>query len=84
MALCAARLYVAVIFVSPGGVVSTVVPDSAHKLFIGGLPNYLNDDQVGISVFPQFYFHTRAETQQTGSSNLRIEASLNVPEAAVL
>ncbi|XP_046700017.1 U2 small nuclear RNA auxiliary factor 2b isoform X8 [Silurus meridionalis] len=35
----------------PGGVteqrvVSTVVPDSAHKLFIGGLPNYLSDDQV--------------------------------------
>ncbi|XP_056335196.1 U2 small nuclear RNA auxiliary factor 2b isoform X1 [Danio aesculapii] len=28
------------------GVVSTVVPDSIHKLFIGGLPNYLNDDQV--------------------------------------
>jgi splicing factor U2AF subunit len=28
------------------GVVSTIVPDSAHKLFIGGLPNYLNDDQV--------------------------------------
>ncbi|XP_007258307.1 U2 small nuclear RNA auxiliary factor 2b isoform X2 [Astyanax mexicanus] len=27
-------------------VVSTVVPDSVHKLFIGGLPNYLNDDQV--------------------------------------
>lgn len=33
----------------PLGVVSTVVPDSAHKLFIGGLPNYLNDDQVSIS-----------------------------------
>lgn len=31
------------------GVVSTVVPDSAHKLFIGGLPNYLNDDQVSTS-----------------------------------
>ncbi|KAM9489316.1 U2 small nuclear RNA auxiliary factor 2a isoform 2-T2 [Clarias gariepinus] len=31
----------------PGmSVVSTVVPDSAHKLFVGGLPNYLNDDQV--------------------------------------
>uniref|UniRef100_H3D110 Splicing factor U2AF subunit n=1 Tax=Tetraodon nigroviridis TaxID=99883 RepID=H3D110_TETNG len=30
----------------PAGVVSTVVPDSPHKLFIGGLPNYLNDDQV--------------------------------------
>ncbi|XP_078610632.1 splicing factor U2AF 50 kDa subunit-like isoform X10 [Branchiostoma floridae x Branchiostoma japonicum] len=28
------------------GVVSTVVQDSPHKIFIGGLPNYLNDDQV--------------------------------------
>ncbi|XP_059536742.1 splicing factor U2AF 65 kDa subunit-like [Myotis daubentonii] len=28
------------------GVVSTVVPDSAHKLFVGGLPSYLNEDQV--------------------------------------
>ena len=28
------------------GVVSTVVPDSPHKVFIGGLPNYLNEDQV--------------------------------------
>ena len=28
------------------GVVSTVVPDSPNKLFIGGLPNYLNEDQV--------------------------------------
>ena len=28
------------------GVVSTVVPDSAHKIFIGGLPNYLSEDQV--------------------------------------
>jgi len=28
------------------GVVSTVVPDSANKLFIGGLPNYLNEEQV--------------------------------------
>ncbi|XP_040280035.1 splicing factor U2AF 65 kDa subunit isoform X1 [Bufo bufo] len=33
------------------GVVSTVVPDSAHKLFIGGLPNYLNDDQVTLHMF---------------------------------
>lgn len=29
------------------GVVSTVVQDSPHKVFIGGLPNYLNEDQVG-------------------------------------
>jgi len=28
------------------GVVSTVVSDSPFKIFIGGLPNYLNDDQV--------------------------------------
>ncbi|XP_078081468.1 splicing factor U2AF 65 kDa subunit-like isoform X1 [Mustelus asterias] len=35
-----------VCWTSFAGVVSTVVPDSPHKLFIGGLPNYLNDDQV--------------------------------------
>ncbi|KAK4467253.1 hypothetical protein MN116_009044 [Schistosoma mekongi] len=28
------------------GVVSTVVQDSPHKIFVGGLPNYLNEDQV--------------------------------------
>uniref|UniRef100_H2Z1Z9 Splicing factor U2AF subunit n=1 Tax=Ciona savignyi TaxID=51511 RepID=H2Z1Z9_CIOSA len=28
------------------GVISTVVQDSQHKMFIGGLPNYLSDDQV--------------------------------------
>ncbi|CAG8527706.1 2574_t:CDS:2 [Ambispora gerdemannii] len=28
------------------GVVSTNVPDSPHKIFIGGLPTYLNDEQV--------------------------------------
>lgn len=32
--------------VGPVGVISTVVPDSPHKIFIGGLPNYLNEDQV--------------------------------------
>ncbi|XP_032822926.1 splicing factor U2AF 50 kDa subunit-like isoform X1 [Petromyzon marinus] len=30
----------------PVGVVSTVVQDTPHKLFIGGLPSYLTDDQV--------------------------------------
>lgn len=29
--------------------VSTVVPDSPHKIFIGGLPNYLNEDQVKLA-----------------------------------
>ena len=28
------------------GVVSTNVPDSANKIFVGGLPSYLNEDQV--------------------------------------
>jgi len=28
------------------GVVSTVVPDSLNKVFVGGLPNYLTEDQV--------------------------------------
>lgn len=35
----------------PGGVISTVVPDSPHKIFIGGLPNYLNEDQVSEPMF---------------------------------
>lgn len=29
------------------GVVSTVVPDGPYKVFIGGLPTYLSEDQVG-------------------------------------
>lgn len=36
----------------PAGVISTVVPDSPHKIFIGGLPNYLNEDQVRQGVAP--------------------------------
>lgn len=32
------------------GVISTVVPDSPHKIFIGGLPNYLNEDQVSFKL----------------------------------
>lgn len=35
-----------------GGVISTVVPDSPHKIFIGGLPNYLNEDQVSRTLSP--------------------------------
>lgn len=35
---------------SPGvhvpGVVSTNVPDSINKIFVGGLPTYLNEEQV--------------------------------------
>merc|ERR1719510_449813 len=28
------------------GVVGTMVPDSPNKIFVGGIPNYLNEDQV--------------------------------------
>ena len=38
------------------GVVSTVVQDSAHKIFIGGLPSYLNEDQVNME--PESYQNT--------------------------
>jgi hypothetical protein len=32
------------------GLVSTVVADSPFKIFLGGLPNYLNDDQVSLEI----------------------------------
>ena len=32
------------------GVISTVVPDGPHKVFIGGLPTYLNEDQASLTV----------------------------------
>jgi splicing factor U2AF subunit len=28
------------------GVINTAVPDSEHKIFVGGLPSYLNEEQV--------------------------------------
>lgn len=59
-----------VVLVRLVGVVSTVVPDSAHKLFIGGLPNYLNDDQVSVcTALPQHsddtYFFTSISCSNT-------------------
>ena len=38
------------------GVVSTVVTDSAHKIFIGGLPNHLTEDQVKGLYFKHYVF----------------------------
>ena len=47
-------------FISFIGVISTVVPDSPHKIFIGGLPNYLNEDQVSFfSYFSISVAHTK-------------------------
>lgn len=31
------------------GMISTVVSDSPNKLFVAGLPNYLNDEQVKVN-----------------------------------
>ena len=32
------------------GMISTVVSDSPNKLFVAGLPNYLNDEQVKVRI----------------------------------
>lgn len=39
------------------GIISTIVGDSPNKVFVGGLPNYLNDDQVSwlISIFQDLF-----------------------------
>ena len=35
--------------------ISTVVSDSPNKLFVAGLPNYLNDEQVKVNfMYVQF------------------------------
>lgn len=49
------------------GVISTVVPDSPHKIFIGGLPNYLNEDQVCLYFIgnTKHFFAPRYQTKIT-------------------
>ncbi len=37
------------------GVVSTVVSDSIYKVFVGALPNYLNEDQVSDGVLSLYH-----------------------------
>ena len=39
-----------------GADVAGLVADSPYKIFIGGLPNYLQEEQVSISVTPSFGF----------------------------
>uniref|UniRef100_A0A8C7WIS0 U2 small nuclear RNA auxiliary factor 2b n=1 Tax=Oncorhynchus mykiss TaxID=8022 RepID=A0A8C7WIS0_ONCMY len=70
------------------GVVSTVVPDSAHKLFIGGLPNYLNDDQVKFICFSSDNITDRAiaglNGMQLGDKKLLVQrASVGAKNAAL-
>lgn len=60
------------------GVISTVVPDSPHKIFIGGLPNYLNEDQVCHTIrmpfcriFPDLQFFRYPQKKKKSYSNLK-------------
>ena len=39
------------------GLVSTIVQDTPHKIFVGCIPNYLNEDQV-ITCLLLHWFHT--------------------------
>ena len=41
------------------GVISTVVTDSIHKIFIGGLPNHLTEDQVKGKLIKSCFFCIR-------------------------
>ncbi|XP_057310882.1 splicing factor U2AF 65 kDa subunit-like [Hydractinia symbiolongicarpus] len=52
------------------GVVSTVVPDTINKVFIGGLPNYLNEDQVKelLSTFGELRAFNLVKDSATGLS----------------
>merc|ERR1712168_848666 len=52
------------------GVVSTVVPDTINKVFIGGLPNYLNEDQVKelLSIFGELRAFNLVKDSATGLS----------------
>lgn len=52
------------------GVVSTVVHDSPYKVFVGGLPNYLNEEQVKelLSSFGQLKAFNLVKDSSTGLS----------------
>ncbi|KAJ3056117.1 hypothetical protein HK097_008040 [Rhizophlyctis rosea] len=52
------------------GVVSTNVPDSVNKIFVGGLPIYLNDDQVMelLKSFGELRAFNLVKDAQTGAS----------------
>ncbi|XP_047143470.1 splicing factor U2AF 65 kDa subunit isoform X4 [Hydra vulgaris] len=52
------------------GVVSTVVSDTINKVFVGGLPNYLNEDQVKelLSTFGELRAFNLVKDSATGLS----------------
>jgi len=38
------------------GIVSTIVQDTPHKIFVGCIPNYLNEDQVIVKPFLYLFY----------------------------
>lgn len=55
------------------GVVSTIVPDSVNKIFVGGLPTYLNDEQVMelLKSFGELKAFNLVKDSSTGLSKVR-------------
>lgn len=55
------------------GVVSTNVPDTVNKIFVGGLPSYLNDDQVMelLKSFGELRSFNLVKEGGTGNSKVR-------------
>lgn len=60
------------------GVVSTNVPDTVNKIFVGGLPSYLTDDQVMelLKSFGELRSFNLVKEGGTGASKVRSPVSL--------
>ena len=54
------------------GVVSTNVPDSINKIFVGGLPTYLNEEQVQelLTTFGELKAFNLVRENGTGTSKV--------------
>lgn len=62
------------------GVVSTNVPDSANKVFVGGLPSYLNEEQVMelLKSFGELKAFNLVRDNGTGPSKVSVSLSYSV------
>ena len=60
------------------GIVSTNVPDSIYKIFVGGLPTYLNEEQVMelLKSFGELKAFNLVKDSATGLSKVFEHASL--------
>lgn len=61
------------------GVVSSNVPDTINKIFIGGLPSYLTDDQVMelLKSFGELRSFNLVKEGGTGASKVRLRSYLS-------